>query len=105
MAKTSVNYTAEMVATATAFYAENGNGGMAELAETLGRSVRSVRAKLVREGVYVADVKQTPTAKVEGPTKAELLEAMAGRGFDVTGLEGATKDALVRVSELLHDAG
>jgi hypothetical protein len=98
---TKVNYTADMVATATAFYAENGNEGMSELAETLGRSVRSVRAKLVREGVYVADVKPEPKAKDDGPTKAELLEAMDARGFSTEGLEGATKAALVRVTALL----
>ena len=98
---TKVNYTADMVATATAFYAEHGNEGMEKLAETLGRSVRSVRAKLVREGVYVADVKQAPKAKDEGPTKAELLEAMGELGFDTEGMDGATKAALVRVTALL----
>jgi hypothetical protein len=97
MADAKVNYTADMVTTATVFYAENGNEGMAELAVLLGRSVRSVRAKLVREGVYVADVKPEPKAKDDGPTKAELLEAIEAAGFDADGLKGATSAALARV--------
>jgi hypothetical protein len=97
MANTKVNYTDEMVNTAKTFYAENGNEGMSELATLLGRSVRSVRAKLVREGVYVADVKPEPKPKDEGPTKAELLEAVEATGFNTEGLEGATKAALARV--------
>ena len=97
MADAKVNYTVDMVNTATVFYAENGNEGMAELAALLGRSVRSVRAKLVREGVYVADVKPEPTPKDEGPTKAELLEAIEAVGFDTDGLKGATSAALARV--------
>tara|TARA_R110002153_G_scaffold182263_1_gene335586 strand:+ start:267 stop:578 length:312 start_codon:yes stop_codon:yes gene_type:complete len=101
MADTKVNYTADMVDTAKTFYGENGNEGMAELAVLLGRSVRSVRAKLVREGVYVADVKQTPTPKDDGPTKAELLEAIEATGFDTEGLKGATSAALARVLAVL----
>jgi hypothetical protein len=97
MADTKVNYTDEMVNTAKTFYAENGNEGMSELAVLLGRSVRSVRAKLVREGVYVADVKPEPKPKDDGPTKAELLEAIEATGFDADGLKGATSAALVRV--------
>jgi hypothetical protein len=97
MADAKVNYTADMVDTAKTFYGENGNEGMAELAVLLGRSVRSVRAKLVREGVYVADVKPEPKAKDDGPTKAELLEAIEAAGFDADGLKGATSAALARV--------
>jgi hypothetical protein len=97
MADAKVNYTADMVDTAKTFYGENGNEGMAELATLLGRSVRSVRAKLVREGVYVADVKPEPKAKDDGPTKAELLEAIEAAGFDADGLRGATSAALARV--------
>ena len=92
---TKVNYTDEMVATAVTMYNDLGNEGMEAIAETLGRSVRSVRSKLVREGIYVAIVKPVKAAKDEGPTKKELLnELEALVSFDVTGLAGATKPAI-----------
>ena len=58
------------------------------------RSVRSVRSKLVREGVYVAAPKKT-ARKTDEPTKKELLiqlESVAP--FPVTGFMGATKEAI-----------
>ena len=67
-----------------------------EIAETIGKSVRSVRSKLVREGVYVAKEK-VATRKVEGPTKKEILRDLDAIGFDSKGFEGATKDALTRL--------
>ena len=67
-----------------------------EIAETIGKSVRSVRSKLVREGVYVAKEK-VATRKVEGPTKKEILRDLDATGFDTKGFEGATKDALTRL--------
>jgi hypothetical protein len=96
-----VNYTDEMVRTATEMYAELGNEGMEAIAEAIGRSVRSVRAKLVREAVYVKPVKPEAAPKVEGPTKAEMLVALADLvDFDVEGLKGATKDAIQGVLDL-----
>ena len=62
------------------------------IAEAIGKSVRSVRSKLVREGVYVAKEKTT-SKKVLGPTKKELLRVLETH-IDVTGLEGATKEAI-----------
>ena len=90
-----VNYTAEMVETAKSMYAELGNDGVEEIAEKLGRSVRSVRSKLVREGVYVAPEKPVKAAVDHGPTKAELLAELENHvDFDVTGLMGATKEVI-----------
>ena len=67
-----------------------------EIAETIGKSVSSVRSKLVREGVYVA--KEKPAArKVEGPSKKEILRDLDATGFDTAGFQGATKDALTRL--------
>ena len=43
-----------------------------EIAEAVNKSVRSVRSKLVREGVYIAKPKTT-TRKSDEPTKKELL--------------------------------
>ena len=53
---------------------ENGQD-IETIAESIGKSVRSVRSKLVREGVYVAKPK-TASKKVQGPTKKELLREL-----------------------------
>lgn len=95
MAAAKQNYTDEMVAKAVEMYAEVGNEGMDAIAEAIGRSVRSVRSKLVREGVYVAAEKPTKAAKVEGPTKKEMLNELESLvTFPVDGLMGATKEAI-----------
>ncbi len=67
------------------------------LIEQLGRSKRSVTGKLVSEGVYVAPDKPAPKARDEGPTKKEIMISIGKAGFDTTGLDGATKDALSRL--------
>ena len=89
-----VNYTPEMTTQIVDAY----SSGMAitEIADRVGKSARSVRSKLVREGVYVAQPKKV-TRKVEGPTKKEILRDLEGTGFDVKGFEGATKEALTRL--------
>ena len=92
----TANYTAEMVDTMVEMYNELGNDGLDEIADSLGKSVRSVRSKLVREGVYVASPKKT-AAKQDGPSKKEILRDIAASGFDVSGFEGATKMALTRL--------
>jgi hypothetical protein len=102
MATKSANYTAAMVATATEMYGELGNDGMDAIATALSKSVRSVRAKLVREGVYVADTKEKAAPRDMGPTKGELLESLVGMGLNVDGLEGATKPAILRIIALME---
>ena len=93
-AKTA-NYTAAQVESLVEMYAELGNEGMEQIAQALNKSVRSVRSKLVREGVYVASPKTAKVAKDNGPSKKELLNDLeAIIGFDVTGLNGATKGAI-----------
>jgi len=93
-AKTA-NYTAAQVESLVEMYAELGNEGMEQIAQALNKSVRSVRSKLVREGVYVASPKTAKVAKDNGPSKKELLNDLeAIVGFDVTGLNGATKSAI-----------
>ena len=58
------NYTDEMVAQMTKAYEANPTRETVEkLASTLGKSVRSVIAKLSREGVYVAQPKVTKTGE------------------------------------------
>ena len=60
------NYTAEQTKTLLTSY----QSGMTveELASQLDKPVRSIRSKLVREGVYVAQPRNK-TAKIEGPSK------------------------------------
>ena len=71
------------------------------IADGIGKSVRSVRSKLVREGVYVAKPKTT-SKKVLGPTKKELLKELESNfGYDVSGLEGATKEAISHLMTVL----
>ena len=90
------NYSDEQTEQLVALYKEHGNDGLEAIAEQLGRSLRSVRSKLVREGVYIAPEKSQKTAaKKEGPTKKEMLnELEALVEFPVDGLMGATKEAL-----------
>ena len=94
MAETAknVNYSDEMTTKVIEDY-QNGID-LDVIADTVGKTVRSVRSKLVREGVYTAKPK-TPSAKKEGPTKKELLIALEGVApFEVIGFMGATKAAL-----------
>ena len=96
MAEARANYTDEMVETAVSMYEALGNDGLDQIAEAIGKNVRSVRSKLVREGVYVATPKKT-TRKIDGPSKKEILRSIESHDFDVKGFEGATKDALTRL--------
>jgi hypothetical protein len=96
----SANYTPEMLNRMLTMYTELGNEGIADIAESLGKTVRSVRSKLVREGVYVASPKGVAT-KSEGPSKKELLREIEANGFDTEGFDGATKVALSRLLGLV----
>lgn len=90
------NYTPEMLETLFSMYDELGNDGLDQIAEALDKPVRSIRSKLVREGVYVASAK-APNNKANGPSKKELLRDLESLGFDASGFEGATKTALSRL--------
>jgi hypothetical protein len=101
MAEAKVNYTESMVQRMLSMYAELGNAGIDAIAAELDRPVRSVRSKLVREGAYVAEPKAPKAAKVEGPTKKELLNDLESLvDFPVDGLLGATKEAIASVIAL-----
>ena len=93
MAKKAPNYTDEMVVAITASY-EAGTP-VEEIAEAIGKSVRSVRSKLVREGVYVAQEK--PKSKRDnGPTKKELFAELRTALPDVPdGAFAMSKEAMV----------
>ena len=86
------NYTPELTAQIVEQY--QAGTSVEDLATSIEKSVRSVRSKLVREGVYVAKPKAT-ARKSDEPTKKELLnELETVYPFDVNGLTGATKDAI-----------
>ena len=55
--KSATNYTAEMVAEMIEMYNEVGNDGLEDIATAMGKTVRSVRSKLVREGKYITSTK------------------------------------------------
>lgn len=94
MAQSQTNYSAELTSQIVEQY--QAGVDVAEIATAIDKSVRSVRSKLVREGVYVAKPK-VASKKVQGPTKKELLRDLENCNFDVSGFEGATKDAIQRL--------
>lgn len=69
---TKTNYTPEQTTQLVAGY--QAGETVEQLAEQLGKTVRSVVAKLSREGVYVAKTKTTGQARVR---KAELVDKLA----------------------------
>lgn len=113
MAEKTVNYTDEMTAEIVARYEagetdEQRDAILAELSEEFGKTVKSLRAKLVREGVYVKK-----TYKTKGGAKPETKEAIVadiaqhlGVDADVTlsGLEKATKNCLMFIRKTLEVA-
>ena len=93
--KTTANYTEAQLDIIRSMYAELGNEGLETIAQTVTKSVRSVRSKLVREGVYQASPKKSAAKKDVGPSKKELLNELESIiGFDVTALQGSTKEGL-----------
>jgi hypothetical protein len=96
------NYTAEMTAQIITDYQSGVT--VEQIASAIDKSVRSVRSKLVREGVYVA----TPKAKArksDEPTKKELLIQLEGIApFAVDGFMGATKEAIKELIGHFEDA-
>ena len=88
----AVNYSDELTAKVISDYQEGVE--LDTIADEIGKSVRSVRSKLVREGVYIAKPK-TASVKRDEPTKKELLNQLESIApFEVNGFMGATKTAL-----------
>ena len=105
----NVNYTEEMTANLVNAYenADNEPARLAvvnEYAELYGKSAASIRAKLVREGVYVAKTR-APAGKA-GVKKADLVAAIADllgvNSETVESLEKATKRSLELVRNALE---
>ena len=110
MAKT-VNYTPEMTSAIVEAYTAVSDGTEAEraavvesLAAEFGKSVRSIRAKLSRENVYVA---KKPVSKVTGdkPAKKEELAAMlaTATGLPLVSAEKLNKTDLVALIDWAED--
>jgi transposase len=88
----TVNYSVEMTDQIISDYQSGVT--VDEIANAIGKSVRSVRSKLVREGVYIAQEKKT-SRKVQEPTKKELLNVLEEKvSFPVVGFMGATKESI-----------
>ena len=105
MADTAIrpkNYTDEMVAQMTAKYEANPSRDTVDaLAIEFGKSVRSVIAKLSREGVYVAQPKVTKTGEPV-VRKAELLaEIQEKLGTELPSLVKASKADLQRLIDTI----
>lgn len=96
------NYTDEMVAQMTKAYEANPTRETVEdLASTLGKSVRSVIAKLSREGVYVAQPKVTKTGEPV-VRKAELVAMLEDHfGVQMPTLVKASKADLQKLVDTL----
>ena len=92
-AKKAVNYSSELTAKVISDYQDGID--LDTIADEIGKSVRSVRSKLVREGVYVAKPNTPSSDTRDGPTKKELLNKLEDIApFEVNGFMGATKTAL-----------
>lgn len=93
MNATQQNYTEQQTEQLLNLYAQLGTEGLEQIAEQLQKPVRSVRSKLVREGVYIPAPKAQD--KKNGTSKKEMLNTLQSLvGFDTTGFSGSTKEAL-----------
>jgi hypothetical protein len=104
MTRKVVNYTDEMVARLREGYDPSASdevrrAQVAQLADELGKSAASIRAKLTSEGIYVAYAK-APAGKntVRKATIVAAIAAQLGVNEEVVeSLEKANKAALIRV--------
>jgi hypothetical protein len=87
------NYTTEQTTELLKLYEELGTDGLEEIAERLQKPVRSVRSKLVKEGVYIP-IPKSNTRKLGRSKKDMLNELETMVGFDTTGFNGSTKSAI-----------
>jgi len=96
------NYSDEVVAIMTEQYVANPTRETVDaLAQQFGKSVRSIIAKLSREGVYIAQPKVTKTGEPV-VRKAELVALIeANFGIEVPSLVKASKADLQRLIDSL----
>lgn len=102
MAEKAVNYTAEQTAAMVADY--KAGVSVEQIATNLGKTVRSVVAKLSREKVYVAKtyVGKTGEKPVKKDAHADAIGAILGLPEnDIDSLTKANKSALKAIFEAL----
>jgi response regulator RpfG family c-di-GMP phosphodiesterase len=102
MTAKTVNYTAEQTAKMVADY--QAGTTVESIAEALGKSVRSVVAKLSREKVYVAKTYTTKTgeAVVKKDEFADFIaQALGLTEADADSLTKANKTALAKIAEFI----
>jgi hypothetical protein len=105
MSEKAVNYTAEQTQQAIAAYAAGTS--VESIAETLGKSVRSVVAKLSREGVYKKKEYTTKTGEpvVKKNEHADAIGAILKLSeADIDSLTKANKRALKAIFEALANS-
>jgi hypothetical protein len=87
-----VNYTADMVDAMVAEYSANPNKDtVAQLASEFKKTTRSIVAKLVREGVYVATPRVTKTGAPVVRKAAYVTQINDMLGLELSSLEKASK--------------
>jgi hypothetical protein len=101
----TVNYTQEQTAMLVQGY--QGGTSVEQLAESFGKSVRSIVAKLSREGVY--QKKEYVTKTGETPIKKDEHADFIGKSLslseaDTDSLAKANKRALAAVAEFIRKA-
>ena len=103
----TVNYTPEQTKAILTAY-DNGNGSTVEaIAETVGKSVRSIVAKLSREGVYKKKEYKTKNgeAVVKKDAHADAIGAILSLPEnDIDSLTKANKSALKAIFEALANS-
>lgn len=102
MTAKTVNYTPEMTAKMVADY--QAGATVESLAEALGKTVRSVTAKLSREKVYVAKtyVSKTGEAVIKKDAFADYIaEALGMNEADAESLTKANKTALKAIADFI----
>ena len=106
MADTAIrpkNYTDEMVASMTAQYEANPTRDTVDaLAAEMGKSVRSIIAKLSREGVYVAQPKVTKTGEPVVRKQELVAEVAEHFGIEIPTLVKASKADLQKLVDALN---
>ena len=102
MTAKTVNYTPEQTAKMVADYAAGVS--VEAMAEALGKSVRSIVAKLSREGVYQKKTYKTKTgeAVVKKDAWADYIgEALGLTEADTESLTKANKTALAKIADFI----
>jgi len=102
---TVVNYTEEMTSAIVAAYTANPVKATVEtLAEEHDKSVRSIIAKLVREGVYIAQERVTKTGEPVVRKSDLVAQIEATTGVEFPSLVKASKADLVELAKFLEAA-